>query len=100
MNTSTNPTNQPSTDDLRDWDIDRLIFYVGELEAQVARLAKPQPEDTVTVTLSTEQAEEVVALLSDTIDFRRSVGDEYTAEELAAIHDEIVGALPKEDEAP
>lgn len=93
----------PSTETLYEWDIDRLVFYIGELESQVSRLSKPEPEGTITVTLTTEQAETVVGILADNIDFLRSEGDEAAddaADRITEAHDEIVGLLPNEEVAP
>ena len=89
----------PSTETLYDWDIDRLVFYIGELESDVARLSKPQPEGTVTVTLTLSQAEAAQLVIAEVI---AELGGyaEGTSPSLVGAHDEILGALPKEDEAP
>lgn len=91
--------NTPKTTDLYEWDIDRLVFYIGELESQVARLSKPEPEDTVTVTLDMEQAERIVAGLSDAFDYLEGGTErsEEVADGLTEIYDAIVPLVPTDD---
>lgn len=93
-----------SSANLAEWDFDRILFYVGELEAQVSRLSKASVSGlgTITVTLDVVQAEIASNVLAVALNEVLSSGssDAEWVEAVTDVHDEIVGALPKEDEAP
>ena len=87
------------TTDIRDWDIDRLVFYIGELESQVARLSKPVTESDVTITLTYEEAERMLNNLIDAINYHEGADTERGEElagNMAEIYDAIVAEFPSD----
>lgn len=91
-----------TTDDIRDWDIERLVFYIGELESQVARLSKPVTESDVTITLTHDDAVRMLNNLIDAIthhELADTERGEQLASNMAEIYDAIVTQFPKEEDA-
>lgn len=90
------------TTDIRDWDNERLVFYIAELESQVARLSKPVTESDVTITLTYEEAERMLNNLFDAINYHEGADTERGEElagNMAEIYDAIVTEFPKEEDA-
>lgn len=91
----------PTAEAVRDWDIDRLVFYIGELESQVARLSKPVTESDVTITLTYDEAQRMLDNLLDAIEYHEGADTERgeeLASNMAEIYDAIVAEFPKEDQ--
>lgn len=90
------------TTDIRDWDIDRLVFYIEELESQVARLSKPVTKSDVNIALTYDDAVRMLDNLIDAINYHEGA-DTERGEELAAnmaeIYDAIVANFAKEEDA-